>query len=94
MAFAQGPSARLFWLATRASLFQCLVCYVFRSTPLRSASAKIIHQTTRKLANSMHQDLTPKQGQYLAFIYYYTKITGQAPAEAKSKAKAIGQLLF
>ena len=27
-------------------------------------------------------DLTPKQGQYLAFIYYYTKIVGQAPAEA------------
>ena len=26
--------------------------------------------------------LTPKQGQYLAFIYYYTKIIGQAPAEA------------
>ena len=25
---------------------------------------------------------TPKQGQYLAFIYYYTKIHGCAPAEA------------
>ena len=25
---------------------------------------------------------TRKQGQYLAFIYYYTKIHGQAPAEA------------
>ena len=25
---------------------------------------------------------TPKQGQYLAFIYYYTKIHGQAPAQA------------
>jgi repressor LexA len=25
---------------------------------------------------------TPKQGQYLAFIYYYAKINGQAPAEA------------
>lgn len=24
---------------------------------------------------------TTKQGQYLAFIYYYTKIHGQAPAE-------------
>ena len=31
---------------------------------------------------SVTQDLTPKQGQYLAFIYYYTKINGQAPAEA------------
>ena len=25
---------------------------------------------------------TSKQGQYLAFIYYYTKIHGRAPAEA------------
>ena len=25
---------------------------------------------------------TPKQGQYLAFFYYYTKIHGKAPAEA------------
>jgi repressor LexA len=25
---------------------------------------------------------TPKQGQYLAFIYYYTKIHGRPPAEA------------
>ena len=27
--------------------------------------------------------VTAKQGQYLAFIYYYTKIHGQAPAEAE-----------
>ena len=26
---------------------------------------------------------TPKQGQYLAFIHYYTKIHGIAPAEAE-----------
>ncbi len=25
---------------------------------------------------------TEKQGQYLAFIHYYTKVNGQAPAEA------------
>jgi repressor LexA len=25
---------------------------------------------------------TSKQGQYLAFIYYYTKLNGRAPAEA------------
>ncbi|MCB9422201.1 MAG: MarR family transcriptional regulator [Ardenticatenaceae bacterium] len=24
---------------------------------------------------------TPKQGQYLAYIYYYTKLNGRAPAE-------------
>ena len=27
------------------------------------------------------QRYTPKQGQYLAFIYYYTKIHGCAPSE-------------
>lgn len=27
-------------------------------------------------------DYTEKQGQYLAFIYYYTKINGQPPVEA------------
>lgn len=26
-------------------------------------------------------DYTPRQGQYLAFIYYYTKLNGQPPAE-------------
>ena len=30
----------------------------------------------------MEKKYTSKQGQYLAFIYYYTKINGQAPAEA------------
>ena len=29
---------------------------------------------------------TPKQGQYLAFIYYYTKLNGRAPAEADMQA--------
>ena len=28
---------------------------------------------------------TQKQGQYLAFIYYYTKIHGVPPAEAEMK---------
>ena len=30
----------------------------------------------------MNKLYTPKQGQYLAFIYYYTKIHGRAPSEA------------
>ena len=30
----------------------------------------------------MKEKYTYKQGQYLAFIYYYTKIHGVAPAEA------------
>ena len=30
----------------------------------------------------MENKYTPKQGQYLAFIHYYTRIHGCAPAEA------------
>lgn len=30
----------------------------------------------------MAVNYTPKQGQYLAFIYYYTKIHRRAPAES------------
>jgi len=30
----------------------------------------------------MDPGYTPRQGQYLAFIYYYTKINGVPPAEA------------
>jgi Mn-dependent DtxR family transcriptional regulator len=30
----------------------------------------------------MRSAFTPRQGQYLAFIYYYTKINRRAPAEA------------
>jgi len=29
----------------------------------------------------MHYEFTAKQGQYLAFIYHYTKVHRQAPAE-------------
>jgi repressor LexA len=29
---------------------------------------------------------TQKQGQYLAFIYYYTKLNGRAPSEADMQA--------
>ena len=31
----------------------------------------------------MRKPYTDKQGQYLAFIYYYSKIHGRAPAEAE-----------
>jgi Mn-dependent DtxR family transcriptional regulator len=30
----------------------------------------------------MTADYTPRQGQFLAFIYYYTKLNGIPPAEA------------
>src|SRR5262245_39238464 len=36
----------------------------------------------RRRSPSMSADYTPRQGQYLAFIYYYTKIHGVPPAEA------------
>jgi repressor LexA len=29
-----------------------------------------------------HAPYTEKQGQYLAFIYYYTKIHGRSPSES------------
>ena len=34
-----------------------------------------------KEENIQEQIYTEKQGQYLAFIYYYIKINGQSPAE-------------
>jgi repressor LexA len=34
------------------------------------------------MATNAIPDFTPKQGQYLAFIYYYTKLMGQPPAES------------
>lgn len=48
-----------------------------------------MREASRKLApgkaaaqSSLQASYTPKQGQYLAFIYYYTKIHGRSPAEA------------
>jgi repressor LexA len=43
--------------------------------------------------------LTAKQGQYLAYIYYYTKVNGTAPAEAdfqryfKTSAPSVHQMI-
>lgn len=34
------------------------------------------------MSNIIPPQFTPKQGQYLAFIYYYTKINGIPPAES------------
>ena len=49
---------------------------------VRTLSENSSFWATLQLVNNVPLELTPKQGQYLAFIYYYTKITGQAPAEA------------
>jgi repressor LexA len=38
--------------------------------------------TIRRVSLFSLPKYTPKQGQYLAFIYYYTKLHGQAPSEA------------
>lgn len=36
----------------------------------------------KKIHKTSKHKYTPKQGQYLAFIYYYTKLNGCPPAEA------------
>jgi repressor LexA len=45
--------------------------------------------TIRKLSpdqdlepDKVRNSYTPRQGQYLAYIYYYTKLHGRSPAEA------------
>jgi DNA-binding MarR family transcriptional regulator len=35
-----------------------------------------------RAAGDSHQDFTPRQGQYLAFIHAYTLVNGRPPAEA------------
>jgi hypothetical protein len=39
--------------------------------------------SVRIRGETMQKPYTDKQGQYLAFIYYYSKIHGRAPAEAE-----------
>jgi DNA-binding MarR family transcriptional regulator len=34
-----------------------------------------------RAATDSHPDFTPKQGQYLAFVYAYTLVNGRPPAE-------------
>jgi DNA-binding MarR family transcriptional regulator len=40
------------------------------------------HESKEKSISGSNSGYTEKQGQYLAFIYYYTKINRQPPAEA------------
>ncbi len=40
------------------------------------------HKVRIDEAGAVKAAYTPTQGQYLAFIYYYTKLNGVAPAEA------------
>ena len=55
------------------------------STLFASFKGGVEHATrsaTSRLAMNVTPQPTPKQGQYLAFIYYYTKLNCEAPAEA------------
>ena len=38
------------------------------------------------IVSSPHRNFTEKQGQYLAFIYYYGLVNGRPPAEADIQA--------
>ncbi len=42
----------------------------------------VMLKATKGLAVQINKRFTPKQGRYLAFIYYYTKLNGRPPAEA------------
>src|SRR6185312_15751594 len=48
-------------------------------------SSPVAFEFTVKLANRLPNDamknFSDKQGQYLAFIYYYRKVNGRSPAE-------------
>jgi DNA-binding MarR family transcriptional regulator len=44
-----------------------------------------VHRTESKVVtifSTMKTRITERQGQYLAFIHYYTKVNGKPPAEA------------
>jgi DNA-binding MarR family transcriptional regulator len=51
--------------------------------PIRERAA-LAHRLLEGLAETEHTNAryTPKQGQYLSLIYYYTKIHGLPPSEA------------
>lgn len=44
---------------------------------------QILGIPTGTISSAMNRPYTDKQGQYLAFIYWYTKIHRQAPSEAE-----------
>ena len=43
---------------------------------------RVLPLVTHEQPRSEALSFTPKQSQYLAFIYYYTKINGRSPSEA------------
>jgi len=50
--------------------------------PLQVATMKEDHKPDRASIRSAPIFYTEKQGQYLSFIYYYTKVNRRPPAEA------------
>src|SRR5713226_8006610 len=57
----------------------CLFSAIDTSPTIRGSS---FSQATVKIFFVVNKLYTRKQGQYLAFIYYYTKLNGRAPSEA------------
>src|SRR6266851_9538850 len=57
---------------------------LFLSTCTKRRSS--FSQATVKISFVVNKLYTRKQGQYLAFIYYYTKLNGRAPSEADMRA--------
>ena len=59
-------------------------CFVLRSllASERSGVVKTFRCATKSYEMDASNAPTAKQGQYLAFIYYYTKLNGQPPAES------------
>jgi hypothetical protein len=45
------------------------------------------------MPSSPAPSFTPKQGQYLAFIYAYTRVLGRSPAEADKTVLANGRVV-
>jgi LexA DNA binding domain len=53
-----------------------------RIAAIRASLDETGSDTINQIARRMRLKYTPRQGQYLAFIYYYTKLHGYPPAEA------------
>src|SRR5438105_8646198 len=52
-----------------------------KHVPRSRLKRSLIPQASPTMASTMETRFTDKQGQYLCFIYYYTKLNGRAPAE-------------
>ncbi|EKK03336.1 hypothetical protein RBSH_01395 [Rhodopirellula baltica SH28] len=79
--FYARPSAHLPWLVTWAGIGT-----ISRSSGIARFVQGGVVKTFRCATQSFDMDVsnipTAKQGQYLAFIYYYTKLNRQPPAES------------